>query len=267
MQTITMFDMAVVWCTAFFTLAAFSFLYRDNPLYKLIEHIYIGVSAGYAFYQALRSTIYPNLVLFLRDAAADQTLWTPAPDSILPGIWRIGAAILGILLLTRLLPRLNWISRWPMALIIGAYAGLNIVGLTKANLVDQLHASFIPLYTPGMPFWPDLAEGAASNPSVFNNVIFLAGLIAAMVYFFFSMGHKGVMGKIGYFGIAIIMITFGATYGSIVLARVSLLIGRIQNLHETCDAAHGYPPFVCAAIVIIILVIWRFRFLKPEKEK
>jgi len=265
MNEISLFDMAIVWVTAFFTLAAFSFLYRDNPLYKLIEHAYIGVSAGYAFYQALRSTIYPNLILYLHDGFAG-TL-DGQNDMVIHFGWRFGAAILGLLLLTRLLPRINWISRWPMALIIGAYAGLNIVGLTKANLIDQIHACYIPLFSPDMQFWPIFKESQAYIPTAFNHIVLLTGTVAAMIYFFFSMGHKGVMGKIGLYGIGIIMITFGATYGSIVLARISLLIGRVQVLHETCDAQHGYPPFVCAIIVIAIIVIWRLKFFKPDEEE
>ena len=193
---------------------------------------------------------------------------TLPPDSVgvLSYHWRWGAAILGVLLLSRLIPKLNWISRWPMAMIIGAYAGLNIVGLTKANLVDQLHASLIPMYKPGMPFWPVFETGKAVNPSVFNHMVLVIGLLAAMIYFFFSMGHKGPMKKVGMLGIAVIMVTFGATYGSIVLARISLLIGRAQDLYTANTAQLWYPTYVCAAAVLIILLIWRLYIYKPEDD-
>src|SRR5262245_34495686 len=36
-----------LWIAAFFTLAIFSFLYRDNPFYKIAESVLVGVSAGY----------------------------------------------------------------------------------------------------------------------------------------------------------------------------------------------------------------------------
>ena len=35
------------WLAAFLTLAIFSFLYRDNPFYKIAESLFIGVSAAY----------------------------------------------------------------------------------------------------------------------------------------------------------------------------------------------------------------------------
>lgn len=264
MIELTYFEIFKIWATCFFTLAAFSFLYRDNPLYKLVEHIYIGVSAGYGLYQGMRSTIYPNLIMYLQQGM-NGTL-PPDAQSVLSYHWRWGAAVLGILLLSRLIPKLGWVSRWPMAMIIGAYAGLNIVGLTKANLVDQLHASFIPLYTPGMPFWPVFEAGKATAPTVVNHLVLVFGLLAAMIYFFFSMGNRGPIKKIGLLGIGIIMITFGATYGSIVLARVSLLIGRAQELYEANQTFPGYPAMTCAAIVIAILLVWRFVYFKPEED-
>ena len=36
------------WVAATLTLAILSFLYKDNPLYKVAEHLYVGTSAGFA---------------------------------------------------------------------------------------------------------------------------------------------------------------------------------------------------------------------------
>ena len=33
------------------TLALYSFLYRDNPLFKIAENLYVGVAAAYTFIQ------------------------------------------------------------------------------------------------------------------------------------------------------------------------------------------------------------------------
>ena len=47
MMTLTPFE---IWIVAFFTLALFSFLYKDNPIYKIAEHIFapLGMkSAGF----------------------------------------------------------------------------------------------------------------------------------------------------------------------------------------------------------------------------
>ena len=49
------------WIAAFLTLAIFSFLYKDNPFYKIAEHIFVGVSAGYWMSMFFWTQIQPNL--------------------------------------------------------------------------------------------------------------------------------------------------------------------------------------------------------------
>lgn len=36
------------WIVVFLTLCILSYLFDDNPFYKAAEHLFIGVSAGYA---------------------------------------------------------------------------------------------------------------------------------------------------------------------------------------------------------------------------
>ena len=40
-------DILGAWIAVFLTLAIFSFLYKDNAFYKIAEHLFVGVSAGY----------------------------------------------------------------------------------------------------------------------------------------------------------------------------------------------------------------------------
>ncbi len=50
-----------IWIGALLTLCIFSFLYRDNPLYKFAEHLFVGVSAGYFIVLRFWTVIVPNL--------------------------------------------------------------------------------------------------------------------------------------------------------------------------------------------------------------
>ena len=50
-----------VWVAALLTLFVFSFLYKDNPLYKLAEHLFVGVSAGYYIVLNFWTVVVPNL--------------------------------------------------------------------------------------------------------------------------------------------------------------------------------------------------------------
>ena len=57
-----MFDILGICFIVFLTLSIFSYLYGDNPFYKIAEHIFVGVSAGYIFTITFWDTIWPNLL-------------------------------------------------------------------------------------------------------------------------------------------------------------------------------------------------------------
>ena len=50
-----------IWVGALLTLCIFSFLYKDNPLYKFAEHLFVGVSIGYVVMQQYYNVLLPNL--------------------------------------------------------------------------------------------------------------------------------------------------------------------------------------------------------------
>ena len=61
-------------------------------------------------------------------------------------------------------------------------------------------------------------------------VVILVGVISTLIYFFFSRERKGVIKPVANLGIIFIMLGFGASFGYTVMARISLLIGRLQFL-------------------------------------
>jgi len=61
-------------------------------------------------------------------------------------------------------------------------------------------------------------------------IVSFVGVITTLSYFFFSREQKGALKLSAKVGIWFIMIGFGASFGNTVMARVSLLIGRVQFL-------------------------------------
>ena len=61
-----------------------------------------------------------------------------------------------------------------------------------------------------------------------KNLVIIIGVLSALVYFFFSIEHKGVVGKTARLGIWFLMITFGAAFGYTVMGRIALLARRIE---------------------------------------
>jgi hypothetical protein len=206
-----------VWVAAALTLCVFSFLYRDNPFYRFAEHLFVGVSAGYYIVLSFWTVIVANL-------------WDPltaafdgrhgAPLAVRLGDYRallVLPALLGLLLFTRFVPRIGWLARWSLALIIGVYAGLKTTGFAQSDFVAQVHGSIQPLWT---GHWG----------SSVSAVVFTVGVVSSLLFFYFSREHRGVLGRASRLGVFFLMVSFGAGYGYTVMSRISLLIGRFQFL-------------------------------------
>jgi hypothetical protein len=63
-------------------------------------------------------------------------------------------------------------------------------------------------------------------------LVLVAGVLACLVYFFFSVEHKGAVGKVSKVGIWYLMITFGAAFGYTVMGRIALLAMRLEFLFD-----------------------------------
>jgi hypothetical protein len=194
-----------IWLGAFLTICIFSFLYKDNPFYKLAEHIFVGISAGYWATLEYHNVFRPNL-------------WDPLTRE--GRLLLIVPFIFGLLLFSRFTKKFSWLSRWPMALIIGIYAGITIVGYGSGDLILQIHANLLPLWT---DHWF----------TSLNNILLTVGVITGLIYFFFSKEHKGALGAGAKVGVWFLMISFGASFGYTVMSRMSLLIGRVYFLLGT----------------------------------
>lgn len=200
-----MWETIGIWLGAFLTLCIFSFLYKDNPFYKLAEHLFVGISAGYWATLEYHNVFRPNL-------------WDPLTQE--GRLLLLVPFAFGIMLFSRFTKKFSWLSRWPMALIIGIYAGITIVGYGSGDLILQIQANLLPLWTDN--WFTSL-----------NNILLTVGVITGLIYFFFSKEHKGAFGGVAKIGIWFLMISFGASFGYTVMSRMSLLIGRVDFLLGT----------------------------------
>jgi len=206
--------MDFLWLTiaAAATLAIFSFLYKDNPFYKFAEHLFVGIASGYVVVIEYYNVFRPNL-------------WDPLTAG--SDFWLIIPLILGIFMFTRFFSRIAWLSRWSMAVIIGTYSGLAVIGFTEGDLLNQVRASLVPLIS------TEAAKKLASDPGLFtfldfmSNPLLVIGFICILIYFFFSKEHQGTYGSLAKIGTGLLMIGFGAGYGYTVMTRMALLFDRL----------------------------------------
>ncbi|MCC7477445.1 hypothetical protein IT575_03210 [bacterium] len=201
-----------IWVATLLTFGIASFLYKDNPVYKIAEHIYLGVALGYGLTIYFWDSIKPNAidkVLPSDGSAPEYLVWIPI--------------VLGLFILLRVIPSLAWLSRWSFAVYIGGNMGILVPSVIANLLMPQLASAMRPLYDTAQPL------NAQWGPLIGQAVILIA-TFATMIYFFFSLEHRGFVGKLSRLGVLFIMISFGAGFGYTVMARMSLLIGRFQFL-------------------------------------
>ncbi len=184
-----------IWIAALLTLAIYSFLYKDNIFYKFAEKILVGISIGYTLSVYFHNTIIAKV-------------WNPLVHD--KDFLVIVPLILGLLMFSRLFKGKAYLSRIPIAFVVGTGVGISVPSSFE-NLFKQVQGTMPEVFTIG-------------------NIIILIGVISTLVYFFFSVEHKGIIGKVTRVGITFIMIGFGAAFGATIMARISLFIGRIQFL-------------------------------------
>ncbi|MBN2489326.1 MAG: hypothetical protein JXQ29_00555 [Planctomycetes bacterium] len=205
------------------TLAILSFLWRDNPLFKLAEHLFLGVSVGYgitiAVHQYLRKQLWVPLVEpILHPGRAEQ-----APQWAL-----LVPVVLGLCLLARFVPRAAWLSRYAFAMMVGWAAGLMVPYVIYSYVYKQTAASLVAVGR-----GPTLA-------GELSNLVALAGVLSVLVYFVYSVRRRGLLRRTAQVGLLFLMVSFGATFGFTVMARISLLTGRAMFL--LTDWLHVIDP-------------------------
>jgi len=230
------------WVATGLSLFMYSFLYKDNPFFKLGEHIYVGVSVGYG----LVITYYEVMVKKLYVPMVQEGNW-----------WLILPTLLGLLVLARFIPALAWLSRISFAFIVGIGSGIAIPRVISSLILQQVQGTLKPLVTVG--------DGGVAwfTFAGLNTLLILVGVVSVLFYFFFSIEHTGVVHRVARVGIYFLMVSFGAAFGYTVMARMSLLIGRFDELIQYASPNYGYATPVLLAAVVVGLVWWE-RGRSPE---
>jgi hypothetical protein len=184
------------------TLAILSFLYRDNPIYKMAESLLIGVSIGYTLVIVWTSTL---MDLLFKPLISDGNYALVLP------------LVLGLLMFGRFLAKTSSLSRIPIAVMIGSGAGVAIPVMLEARTLKQMSATVTPLITESG--FPDVSA-----------IVVIVGVLTTLSYFYFSREHKGALGTSAKIGTYFLMIFFGATFGYTVMSRMSTFIGRMEFL-------------------------------------
>ncbi|MCE5196069.1 MAG: hypothetical protein LLG09_02930 [Negativicutes bacterium] len=194
------------WVAGLITLAILSFVFKENPVYRLVEHLYVGASAGYS--------ISVNFG-YIRNLGFSK-LGNGVYITIIP-------IALGLLLFTRYSKKLNYLSRWTTAFLVALGSGLALYGIAKSQLITQVSATFLPVVV--------MKDGSFNFLSSMNNWIMILGVLSVLIYFFFTTNIRNpVFSTASKFGRYLMMVSFGVAFGNSIMMNISLLLGTFDTV-------------------------------------
>jgi hypothetical protein len=193
------------------TIAVFSYIWGDNAIFRIATHLFIGVTAGYVTIVVIHNVILPQMVFPFIEGDQNTKLFA------------ILFLILGVLMLTKISPRLTKLGNPAVAYLVGVGAASAIGGAIMGTLFPQTSVS--------MRLFVD-----QENP--LNALIILVGTLATLLYFHFGIRRKDreeqsaqrpawleTISGVGQFFIAV---TFAALFTGVYLAAVTALIERMS---------------------------------------
>lgn len=220
------------------TIGLYSILYRENRFYRFFEHMFLGLAAGWAvvvlWSDTLKSSWWDKMLgsTTLTGQPATQGYWAYAV--LLP------LGLMGYFVFSR---KHSWISRIPIGIIIGLYSGQQFQAWQN-RYIPQLNDTLKPIIPTNWSFFRPSTDGLTPEQvrqihqtvyvsDAITNFIFVFTVISVICYFLFSFEVKNkAISNLSLAGRWLLMIGFGAIFGSTVMMRFALLIDRMSFVFQ-----------------------------------
>lgn len=190
-------------------------LYKESPLYRICEHMYVGTMMGFAFINILK--------------AISSTAITPLMNE--GKIIYIIPIVLGLSVYLRYSKQTMWASRIPMAIIIGVGLAIGLRGFASVYILESLKAVMYSSINTG---------NALTN---INNIFMVVVTFLVLAYFIFTVkqGNEGssMMFNVRKISRILIMILLGVYFANIVMVR----FGQVSGLVREVLVDLGFLPF------------------------
>lgn len=241
-------------CGVVATVALYTVLFRENKLFRLFEHFFLGLAAGWMLVVLWAETLREQWWLDMVGEAAS------AGAKGREGHWALALLLpLGIMGYFVFSKNHSWISRIPIGVILGLWSGQQ-VDVWFRRYGKQIADSMQPVWpTTWSPLTIPSSDGLTGDAlskvqnevylsEAISNLIFVVTVICCLAYFFYSFDVKGkLMRGMSTSGRWLLMFGFGAIFGSTVMMRFSLMIDRmyfvwIEWLRDTILPLFGGGP-------------------------
>lgn len=214
------FNVEWIWTIVSFvlTLLVFSYLLGDNPFFRFVSAMFVGVTAGYFAVVILYQVILARLVAPLIDGS--YAVFIPL--------------LFSGMLLMKLSPRLSPIGTIPVAILVGVGAAVAIGGAVIGTLFGQIKGAI-------SAFDPQLNASTPYSMVIIEGVFFLVGTLASFAYFNFTAREKKKVGPkrtwiveiFAWIGKIFIATTLGAVFAGVLTAAVTALVERSDFILKT----------------------------------
>jgi len=223
-----------IWFAALFTIWIYSIAFRDNLFFKFAEHTFVGAAAGHSLVYGVDNVLRYG--------------WAPF---IAGNYLYIIVFILGLLLYTRYHGDYFWVSRFPLAVIVGIGIGLAMRTTVTAEFIAQIQSTAGTKLL-GVDAW-----------TAFSNLVFIIITLSVVYYFIFTFpkmhaGGLGIISTIAKYGM---MAAFGYSFANTVLSRYNMIFGRFDFIMST------WLPLPYAMIALpVALILLIYSMIPAEKR-
>ncbi|MCL5429380.1 MAG: hypothetical protein M1347_06240 [Chloroflexi bacterium] len=228
-----------VFFAAALTLITLSYAFRDNPIFRAILHLFVGVAAGYAAAIAVQDVVLPQLVYPILDELAG----TPTLDIIDLAI-RVG---LTLLLLAKLSPRTARLGSPVTALLTGVGAALAIGGAVQGTLIPQISAAAGIFNVESFQLAYQGGYYGESLQIIFEGSLLLLATVSTLAYFHFGAHSRGkqeplrniFVDALAWLGAVFIAVALATLFTGVLQAALGALIERVAFLRDVANLLLG----------------------------
>lgn len=196
------------------TLSILSYLVGDNPAFRVVVHLFVGVAAGYVAAVAWWQVLTPKVVIPL--------VWGSTAER---AALALPALLIGMLLM-KVWPPLTRLGMPAMGVLVGAAAAVAIGGAVQGTLIPQSLATVNAF---------DL-ETLAHPDLLAYELLIVAGVVTTLAYFHFSARQRpdgtvrrfGPLQVLASIGGVFIAITLGVLFAGVYSSALTAFIERLH---------------------------------------
>jgi hypothetical protein len=221
------------------TLITFSYVFRDNPIFRGVLFLFVGVAAGYTAAIAIQDVVIPQLVYPIIDEFAG----TPSIDFVDLAI-RVGMVAM---LLTKLSPRTARLGTLITALLAGVGAALAIGGAVQGTLIPQISGAAGIFDMDALQLALQGGYYGEGIQIISEGIILLLATITTLAYFHFGAQSRSKQEPqrniyviaLARIGSVFIAIALASLFTGVLQTTLGALVERVAFLRALVSALFG----------------------------